>query len=136
MSGHHDSGVFRMWDLQPLATSGVIIDPINGVWYPVPLTANVDVYSIYLTTNITLAENTRVRLVIDGTIYLGGFPGQVGLRYWYIDPVADALVSTPNMTPVGGHVPQPGRALTVEVGVTSNLNVGEGFEGRLRYGLL
>ena len=136
MSGPRDSGVFRMWELQPLATSGAILNPIIGTLYPVPLTSNVDVYAIYLTTFMTLAENVQVLLTVDGVPYLGTVPLQLGLLYWYINPVADALVSTAVMTPVGGHVPQPGRLLTVEVGVTRNLAVGETITGRLRYGLL
>lgn len=119
--------------LRPIS-SDTQVDPVNGTLYDVG--AYTDPIIFYVMTNLSAAENSFIRMVIDGTVYNGAEAAHVGPMYWVISDQSNTLSATATKTPLMGHEALQARSVTIEHGVTSNLNAGESINTYVRYGEL
>jgi len=115
--------VFRQWRLAPLSESRVT-PPVTNTWYQaLPPTSNMlGVYHTYRNWNAGANEDFEFRWTIDGVTYVGADPNVPDLTtyYVYLDPVADALLYTNDVTMMCRDHPLPCQSATVEYRITSN----------------
>ena len=123
----------HVYELEPLWTD-TTVDPVNGTWYDMGTVTDVQLW--YVNVFLSAAENSRVRLTIDGTAYEGAVANHNGNQFYYVDYDGDGLVAQNTLCNIMYNAPLECRSLQVEYGVTSNLNAGESMVCNVRYGSL